>query len=54
MGCGSTIDCSKAIAAGASDMMSHILESYFDQEEAFVPDAISARGFCGLSFTMRR
>lgn len=28
-------------AAGAVDMMSHILESYFDQEEAFVPDAIS-------------
>lgn len=28
-------------AAGAADMMSHILESYFDQEEAFVPDAIS-------------
>lgn len=28
-------------ASGAADMMSHILESYFDQEEAFVPDAIS-------------
>lgn len=28
-------------AAGSADMMSHILESYFDQEEAFVPDAIS-------------
>lgn len=80
VGGGSTIDCSKAIAAvisneeteekllmghplliprvsvlnpentfsvpayqtasGAADMISHILESYFDQEEAFVPDAI--------------
>lgn len=28
-------------ASGAADMMSHILESYFDQEEVFVPDAIS-------------
>lgn len=28
-------------AAGSADMMSHILESYFDREEAFVPDAIS-------------
>lgn len=28
-------------AAGSADMMSHILESYFDPEEAFVPDAIS-------------
>lgn len=28
-------------ASGSADMMSHVLESYFDQEEAFVPDAIS-------------
>lgn len=28
-------------ASGSADMMSHVLESYFDREEAFVPDAIS-------------
>lgn len=28
-------------ASGSADMMSHVIESYFDQEEAFVPDAIS-------------
>lgn len=29
------------MASGSADMMSHVLESYFDKEEAFVPDAIS-------------
>lgn len=28
-------------ASGSADIMSHIIESYFDREEAFVPDAIS-------------
>lgn len=28
-------------ASGSADMMSHVIESYFDREEAFVPDAIS-------------
>lgn len=28
-------------ASGSADMMSHVIESYFDQEKAFVPDAIS-------------
>ena len=28
-------------ASGAVDTMSHVIESYFDQEEAFIPDAIS-------------
>lgn len=28
-------------AAGSADMMSHVIESYFDTVEAFVPDAIS-------------
>lgn len=28
-------------ASGSADMMSHIIESYFDREVAFVPDAIS-------------
>lgn len=28
-------------ASGSADMMSHVIESYFDQEEAFVADAIS-------------
>ena len=27
-------------ASGAADMMSHVIESYFDREPAFVPDAI--------------
>ncbi|MBT9779644.1 iron-containing alcohol dehydrogenase [Clostridium sp. MCC353] len=28
-------------ASGSADMMSHVIESYFDREPAFVPDAIS-------------
>lgn len=28
-------------ASGSADMMSHLIESYFDRVEAFVPDAIS-------------
>lgn len=28
-------------ASGSADIMSHVIESYFDREEAFVPDAIS-------------
>lgn len=28
-------------ASGSADMMSHVIESYFDRVEAFVPDAIS-------------
>lgn len=28
-------------ASGSADIMSHVIESYFDREEAFIPDAIS-------------
>lgn len=28
-------------ASGSADMMSHVMESYFDREEAYLPDAIS-------------
>lgn len=39
-------------ASGSADMMSHVIESYFDQEEAFVPDAISEGLLrCAIKYT---
>lgn len=34
IGGGSTIDCSKVVAAGTADMMSHTMENYFSMENA--------------------
>ena len=35
-------------ASGSADMMSHVIESYFDTVEAFVPDAIAEGLLCSV------
>ena len=34
-------------ASGAADMMSHVIENYFDTVEAFVPDAVAEGAAAG-------